>query len=144
MDIPRQRAATGARVVSFPGTTRAERATGDEGRERQLLDMVLNNMSQGVSMFDADMRLVFCNQGYIEMYGLSPDVDSHGCTLRDLVNHGVATGALTVGPDEYIEKLVGDLAGACSRRINIQHRLVYQVYETKRIVKVLRMWTHYE
>ena len=70
MDIPKQRAATGARVVSFPGTTRAERATVDEGRERQLLDMVLNNMSQGVSMFDADMRLVFCNQGFIEMYGL--------------------------------------------------------------------------
>ncbi len=110
MDTPRQRAATGARVVSFPGTTRAERATVDEGRERQLLDMVLNNMSQGVSMFDADMRLVFCNQGFIEMYGLSSDIGSHGCTLRDLVNHGVATGALTVGPDEYIEKLVGDLA----------------------------------
>jgi toxin YoeB len=42
------------------------------------------------------------------------------------------------------EKLVGDLAGACSRRINIQHRLVYQVLEEERIVKVLRMWTHYE
>jgi diguanylate cyclase (GGDEF)-like protein len=110
MDTPRQRPATGARVVSFPGTTRLERATMDEGRERQLLDMVLNNMSQGVSMFDADMRLVFCNQGYIEMYGLSSDIGSHGCTLRDLVNHGVATGSLTVGPDEYIEKLVGDLA----------------------------------
>lgn len=42
------------------------------------------------------------------------------------------------------EKLVGDLAGACSRRINIQHRLVYQVLRRERIVKVLRMWTHYE
>ena len=42
------------------------------------------------------------------------------------------------------EKLVGDLAGAYSRRINIQHRLVYQVYVEKRAVKVLRMWTHYE
>lgn len=42
------------------------------------------------------------------------------------------------------EKLVGDLAGAYSRRINIQHRLVYQVYAEKRAVKVLRMWTHYE
>ncbi|HET6527469.1 MAG TPA: Txe/YoeB family addiction module toxin [Balneolaceae bacterium] len=39
------------------------------------------------------------------------------------------------------EKLVGDLQGACSRRINIQHRLVYQVYENKNIVKVIRMWT---
>lgn len=46
-------------------------------------------------------------------------------------------------PPPY-EKLVGDLAGAYSRRINIQHRLVYQVLEADRIVKVLRMWTHYE
>lgn len=42
------------------------------------------------------------------------------------------------------EMLVGDLAGAFSRRINIQHRLVYQVLPKERIVKILRMWTHYE
>jgi toxin YoeB len=42
------------------------------------------------------------------------------------------------------EKLVGDLAGAYSRRINIQHRLVYEVFTQERIVRVLRMWTHYE
>ena len=42
------------------------------------------------------------------------------------------------------EKLVGDLAGACSRRINIQHRLVYQVLEDIRTVKIIRLWTHYE
>ena len=42
------------------------------------------------------------------------------------------------------EKLVGDLAGAYSRRINIQHRLVYQVLESMKTIKVLRMWTHYE
>ena len=42
------------------------------------------------------------------------------------------------------EKLVGDLSGAYSRRINIQHRLVYQVLEDEHVVKVLRLWTHYE
>ena len=42
------------------------------------------------------------------------------------------------------EKLVGDLEGAFSRRINIQHRLVYQVYEAEKTVKVIRMWTHFE
>ncbi|MFV2081151.1 MAG: Txe/YoeB family addiction module toxin [bacterium] len=42
------------------------------------------------------------------------------------------------------EKLVGDLSGAYSRRINIQHRLVYQVLEEESVVKVIRMWTHYE
>lgn len=46
-------------------------------------------------------------------------------------------------PPPY-EKLVGDLSGAYSRRINIQHRLVYQVLEKEKIVKVLRLWTHYE
>jgi toxin YoeB len=46
-------------------------------------------------------------------------------------------------PPPY-EKLLGDLSGACSRRINIQHRLVYQVLEETRTIKVIRMWTHYE
>ncbi len=44
----------------------------------------------------------------------------------------------------FYEKLVGDLTGAYSRRINIQHRLVYEVIEDEKIVKVIRMWTHYE
>lgn len=46
-------------------------------------------------------------------------------------------------PPSY-EKLVGDLSGAYSRRINIQHRLVYQILEHEKVVKVLRLWTHYE
>ena len=46
-------------------------------------------------------------------------------------------------PPPY-EKLVGDLTGAYSRRINIQHRLVYEVLEAEKVVKVLRMWSHYE
>lgn len=46
-------------------------------------------------------------------------------------------------PPPY-EKLMGDLNGAVSRRINIQHRLVYQVLEKQKMVKILRMWTHYE
>ncbi|EMS79876.1 Txe/YoeB family addiction module toxin [Desulfotignum phosphitoxidans] len=46
-------------------------------------------------------------------------------------------------PPPY-EKLIGDLSGACSRRLNIQHRIVYQIYNDEKIVKVIRMWTHYE
>lgn len=46
-------------------------------------------------------------------------------------------------PPSY-EKLIGDLAGAYSRRINIQHRLVYQVFRKEKIIKVIRLWTHYE
>ena len=48
------------------------------------------------------------------------------------------------GTPPRFEKLVGDLDGAYSRRINVQHRLVYQVLEKERTVKVLRIWTHYE
>jgi Txe/YoeB family toxin of toxin-antitoxin system len=59
-------------------------------------------------------------------------------------------GLLAVlGDDPYqnpppFEKLVGDLAGAYSRRINIHHRLVYQVLDKEKVVKVIRMWSHYE
>ena len=42
------------------------------------------------------------------------------------------------------EKLVGDLTGACSRRITIQRRFVYQVYDKEKVVKIIRMWSHYE
>ena len=66
--------------------------------------------------------------------GLRPKAEKH---LRMLAEDPYAK------PPPY-ELLVGNLQGAISRRINIQHRLVYQVLETERIVKVLRMWTHYE
>ena len=46
-------------------------------------------------------------------------------------------------PPPY-EKLIGDLQGAYSRRINIQHRLVYQIFDDEKVVKIIRMWTHYE
>lgn len=46
-------------------------------------------------------------------------------------------------PPPY-EKLIGDLIGAYSRRINIQHRLVYQIFEEEKIIKIIRMWSHYE
>ena len=58
---------------------------------------------------------------------------------REPFAKGVSFG--NVGP---YEKLVGDLAGAYSRRIDIRHRLVYQILKKERIVKVIRMWTHYE
>jgi len=46
-------------------------------------------------------------------------------------------------PPPY-EKLIGDLSGAFSRRINIQHRFVYQIFQNEKIVRIIRMWTHYE
>jgi Txe/YoeB family toxin of toxin-antitoxin system len=72
---------------------------------------------------------------------------------KKLAKSNLKSKALTlldiIGEDPFqnplpFEKLVGDLSGAYSRRINIQHRIVYQVLVEERIVKVLRMWTHYE
>jgi len=65
--------------------------------------------------------------------------------LKDKVQ--VLLAILRVDPMQNppsFEKLVGDLSGAYSRRINIKHRLVYQVYAKEKMVKILRMWTHYE
>lgn len=56
--------------------------------------------------------------------------------------HVIAENPFKIPPP--FEKLVGDLAGAYSRRINIQHRLVYQVIESEQTVKILRLWSHYE
>ena len=72
---------------------------------------------------------------------------------RKLVSSGLKGQAADllkiIGEDPYrtpppFEKLIGDLSGAYSRRINIQHRLVYQVIEEEWVVKVIRMWSHYE
>jgi Txe/YoeB family toxin of toxin-antitoxin system len=68
----------------------------------------------------------------------SSNLKAHAQRLLDLLARNPSQN-----PPPY-EKLVGDLAGAYSRRINIQHRLVYQVYTAEHTVKVLRMWTHYE
>ena len=66
--------------------------------------------------------------------GLKPQAQK----LLDILSHNPYQT-----PPPY-EKLVGELAGACSRRINIQHRLVYQVLHDIKSVKIIRMWTHYE
>lgn len=68
---------------------------------------------------------------------------SAGLKEKTLLLLGVLGENPFQNPPPY-EKLVGDLAGAYSRRINIQHRLVYQVLEERHVVKVLRMWSHYE
>ncbi|HNV07077.1 MAG: Txe/YoeB family addiction module toxin [Dokdonella sp.] len=84
-------------------------------------------------------RLVFTKQAQKDARNLS------SAGLKDkaqLLLAVVADNPFQTPPP--FEKLVGDLAGAYSRRINIQHRLVYQVLHAEHTVKVLRMWTHYE
>ena len=61
-----------------------------------LLSMVLNNMTQGVILFDARERVLVCNDRYVEMYGLSANVVKPGCTLLDLINNRITTGSLSI------------------------------------------------
>ncbi len=70
----------------------------------------------------------------ISRSGLRPQVER---LLEILENNPYQT------PPSY-EKLIGDLTGACSRRVNIQHRLVYQILDDIKTVKIIRMWTHYK
>src|SRR3954468_24843918 len=106
MDSRSQRPVGATSVLSFPRSPREDRAQQVEGKDRQFLDMVLNNMSQGLLMFNADMQLVFCNKSYIETYGLSRESVKPGCTLRDLLERRIAAGTFSGNPDEYIQRIL--------------------------------------
>ena len=72
--------------------------------QKLCLDTAIDNMSQGLTMFDSSGRLVLCNRRYIEMYGLSPDVIKPGCTVKQVVEHRIETGSLTVREAEsYVD-----------------------------------------
>ncbi|HEU4660109.1 MAG TPA: EAL domain-containing protein [Pseudolabrys sp.] len=89
-------------VLPFPKISR---------KDEQLLQTVLNNMSQGVLMFDAETRLVFCNRRYIEMYRLSNDAARPGCMLRDLLEQRVRAGTFSGNVDDYVTQLIEAMAG---------------------------------
>jgi diguanylate cyclase (GGDEF)-like protein len=102
-----------ARVATLSVVRSAERSRekAQIGTDQQLLlDTVLNNMSQGVLMFDPGTRMVFCNQRYIEMYRLSPEIVKPGCTLRDLLDHRSAVGTFAGDPESYVAKVLADVA----------------------------------
>lgn len=82
------------------------------------------------------------------VYAKHAQKDAKKLSARDLKPKAQELLAL-ISEDPYrkplpYEKLVGDLSGTCSRRMNIQHRLVYQVLESEQTVKILRLWSHYE
>jgi methyl-accepting chemotaxis protein len=70
----------------------------------------LDNMSQGLCMFDAAQRLVLCNESYVRMYDLSREVVKPGCTLRALLQYRIKSGAFTADPEQYIAQLMAVLA----------------------------------
>jgi len=76
-----------------------------DGRLREQnrrLAAALNNMSEGLCMFDASTRLILCNDRYIELYGLPPEVAKPGVSLRELLEHRIRAGAFTGDPDQYV------------------------------------------
>ena len=85
-----------ANILSFPNVSR---------NDGQLLHTVLNNMSQGVLLFDSQLKLVICNQRYVEMYGLSNEIVKPGCTLRDLLNNRIQVGTFSGDPVDYVARL---------------------------------------
>jgi len=77
----------------------------------QLLDLALNNMTQGVVMFDATSRLVVCNKRYLTLYGLPPDIVKPGVKLADIVRLRASAGSLPSDPEKYTADLMGLMAG---------------------------------
>jgi diguanylate cyclase (GGDEF)-like protein/PAS domain S-box-containing protein len=78
--------------------------------EKQRLDTAINNMTQGLLMFDASQRLVVANQRFIEMFGVSTDVIKPGCSIRELLIHRKETGSFTGDVDKYCTNLFHKLA----------------------------------
>src|SRR6266853_3578803 len=76
------------------------------GEQKLRLDAALNNMRQGLLLFDSESRLVLYNQRYLKMYGLSPETMKLGCTLRDLLCQRKAVGTFKGDPDKYAAKFV--------------------------------------
>ena len=80
---------------------RRQRSVDVSGGSGALLSMVINNMTQGVILFDGRERVLVCNDRYVEMYGLSSNVVKPGCTLLDLIKNRITTGSLNIDAERY-------------------------------------------
>ena len=77
--------------------------------EKRRLDTAVNNMTQGLLLFDSSQRLIICNKRYIEMYGLSADVVKPGCSFHDVIAHRAATGSFDGDVERYVALVLGDI-----------------------------------
>jgi diguanylate cyclase (GGDEF)-like protein/PAS domain S-box-containing protein len=107
-------------------TERYEFLRAQERAEAQLLeqhlrlDAALNNMNQGLVMFDASGRLVVCNDRYMQMYELSPEIVRPGCTVRQLLEHRAARGTFSGNVDEYLNKLLSTVDDGKTSRVTVE------------------------
>jgi PAS domain S-box-containing protein len=85
-----------------------------------LLETAMNNMTQGVVMFDADERLVVCNNRYIEMYGLSSAIVKPGCSLIDVIRNRLESGSLDRDPEEYRSGLMTAMKAGKTLRLTVE------------------------
>lgn len=105
----------------------AERTRELQGKEEDLrtqnlrFEAALSNMTQGLLLYDSEARLVVCNQRYIEMYGLSPDVAKPGCSFHDLIAHRKETGSFKGDVDEFCAAVMRNVA---------QRKVTHTVVET--------------
>ena len=90
--------------------TQAENAEQKLREQNVRLDTALNNMTQGLCMFDASERIVVYNRRFLELYRLSPEVVRPGCTLRELIHHRKAVGLLEAEPEQYLKGIRTDVA----------------------------------
>ena len=88
-------------------------------RNVQLTDAI-DNMSQGLCMFDGQARIVLVNRRYIEMYGLSPRIVKPGCTLKELIQHRKDTGVFTGDVDAYCRRIVESVCANDGTRVYVQ------------------------
>ena len=89
-------------AIAYAFVRRRARGHGDGA----LQSMVLNNMTQGVVLFDAHERVLVVNDRYVEMYGLSPAVVKPGCTLMELIQNRITTGSLNIDPEKYRSEIM--------------------------------------
>jgi diguanylate cyclase (GGDEF)-like protein/PAS domain S-box-containing protein len=85
-----------------------------------LLDTALNNMNHGLIMFDANARVILCNQRYLALYGLEPGAVVPGTSLREIVDRRAAAGAFNLDPEQYCRSVMDDIARGATFRAEIQ------------------------
>ena len=95
--------------------------------EKFRLDTAVNNMTQGLLLFDSSQRLVICNKRYIEMYGLSADIVKPGCSFHDVIAHRKATGSFVGDVERYTGRVLRDVGQRNSMVITTPHGRSVQV-----------------
>ena len=86
--------------------------------ERRQLSVAVNNIPQGLVLYDASARIIICNQPYIEMFGLSPDVAKPGCTMQRLIEHRKETGSFDGDVDAFCNAIIRNVSlGKATRQL---------------------------